>query len=92
MSEINEKVAYVKSQKQTRPHTCHWHNCDKQVPPAMWGCKKHWFALPKRLRNKIWAVYVPGQEATGTPSKEYLAVADEVDRWIAENWSEASGT
>jgi len=26
------------------------------VPPKMWGCKKHWFKLPKSLRDKIWSV------------------------------------
>jgi hypothetical protein len=36
-------------------HTCHWPDCRKEVPPAMWGCKQHWFALPKPLRDRIWA-------------------------------------
>jgi hypothetical protein len=50
----------------------------------MWGCKGHWFALPKRLRDRIWATYRRGQEITMTPSKEYLAAADDVQRWIRE--------
>ena len=79
------KADYVRRQPQTRPHTCHWPGCAKQVPPAMWGCKPHWFALPLALRNKVWAAYRPGQEATMTPSDAYLAVADEVDRWIREH-------
>ncbi len=87
MTKLNEKVNYVKSQGQTRPHTCHWPHCNNQVPPAMWGCRKHWFKLPKYLRNKIWAAYVPEQEVTMTPSKEYLDVSDEVEKWIAENWN-----
>ena len=41
-----------------------------------------WFLLPKRLRDKIWAAYKPGQEITMTPSAEYLAVAKEVQDWI----------
>lgn len=80
-----DKVAYVKSQTQTRNHTCHWPDCRVQVPPAMWGCKKHWFKLPIVLRHKIWKAYVPGQEITLTPSAEYLHVADEVNVWIANN-------
>ena len=43
----------------------------------------HWYALPKRLRDKIWATYRPGQEITKTPSVEYLAAAREVQDWIA---------
>lgn len=80
-----DKVEYVKAQTQTRNHTCHWPNCKVQVPPAMWGCNKHWFKLPVDLRNKIWKTYVPGQEITLTPSAEYLHVVDEVNIWIANN-------
>lgn len=80
---MNAKREYVRSQGQTRKHGCHWPGCDKQVPPAMWGCKAHWFALPKSLRDRIWLTYVPGQEATLTPSADYLEVAHEVQEWIA---------
>lgn len=79
---IGEKVRYVKSQGQTRNHHCHWPGCGKQVPPAMWGCKTHWYALPKRLRDRVWATYQIGQEVDGTPNREYLAVAREVQDWI----------
>lgn len=77
------KKQYVKAQPQTRAHTCHWPGCNRQVPPAMWGCKKHWFALPKYLRDRIWATYRPGQEKDLDVSREYLDVADEVQKWIA---------
>ncbi len=79
------KSEYVKAQGQTRFHTCHWLGCNKQCPPAMWGCKYHWFKLPLALRNKIWAAYVPGQEVTMTPSEKYLLAAEEVDQWIRDN-------
>jgi hypothetical protein len=81
---MNTKADYVRSQGQTRNHTCHWPGCTRQVPPAMWGCKPHWFTLPQDLRNRIWAAYVPGQEVNLTPSRAYLAVADEVERWCRE--------
>lgn len=79
------KADYVRRQGQTRNHHCHWPGCDAQVPPAMWGCKKHWFALPKALRDRVWRAYRPAQEVDGTPSDEYLAVADEVQAWIREH-------
>ena len=66
-------------------HLCHHPGCRVAVPPKMWGCRKHWFRLPKHLRDKIWATYVPGQEIRKDPSPEYLAVADEVQRWCLEN-------
>ena len=66
-------------------HTCHWPGCKRKTPPKMWGCRPHWYQLPKPLRDKVWAEYVPGQEITKTPTPEYLEVAEEVQRWIAEN-------
>lgn len=78
------KAAYVSRQGQTRKHTCHWPGCERQVPPAMWGCKPHWFQLPKHLRNKIWATYRPGQEIDGRPHWAYIDAAREVQEWIAQ--------
>lgn len=82
---IASKADYVNSQGQDRRHSCHWPGCDKQVSPAMWGCKPHWFKLPKNLRDRIWAAYVPGQEKRMNPSDEYLEVARAVQEWIREN-------
>ena len=65
-------------------HTCHWPGCETRVPTAMWGCKGHWFALPKRLRDRIWATYRRGQEVTKTPSPEYMEAAREVQDWIRQ--------
>lgn len=79
------KADYVRAAKQTRPHDCHWPGCGRRVPPAMWGCKAHWFTLPLALRNKIWAAYRPGQEESGEVSEDYFAVADEVQAWIASH-------
>lgn len=77
------KVDYVlKQRRNPSNHHCHWPGCDVAVPPAMWGCKRHWFTLPQYLRNKIWLTYVPGQEITKTPSAEYVAVAEEIQAWI----------
>jgi hypothetical protein len=80
-----KKADYVRSQSQTRDHTCHWPDCNQSVPPAMWGCRVHWYRLPKRLRDLIWATYEPGQEVDMTPSAEYLDAAREVQEWIRVN-------
>lgn len=82
---MTSKAAYVQTQGQTRAHHCHWPGCDRQVPPAMWGCKPHWFALPEELRTRIWQTFVPGQEVRGAPSVAYVAAAREVQTWIAEH-------
>lgn len=90
MATLKQKVAHVASAGQTRDHKCHWPDCNKQVPPAMWGCKRHWFRLPRPLRKKIWDAYRPGQEEDMAPNAAYLAVAREVQRWIAVNMRERS--
>lgn len=82
---MSSKADYVRAQTQTRNHTCHWPGCTQQVPPAMWGCTKHWYALPKVLRDKIWAAYRPGQEKTLTPSLAYLCIAREAEAWIHQH-------
>lgn len=79
---IKDKADYVRRASQTRNHTCHWPGCKLQVPPALWGCRTHWYTLPQSLRNRIWETYRPRQEITGTPSREYVAVAREVQEWI----------
>jgi len=82
------KVDYVKQQAKTNTitnHTCHWPGCTQSVPPAMWGCKRHWFMLPKNLRDKIWEAYKPGQEIKKNPTKKYIKVVQEVQKWIAAN-------
>jgi hypothetical protein len=82
---IGAKVAHVLRQGQTRNHECHWPGCKVQIPPAMWGCKAHWFKLPKVLRDAIWRSYRPGQEKDQRPSAEYLEAARAVQAWITAN-------
>lgn len=77
-----DKYQHVREAKQTRRHVCHWPGCGKQVPPAMWGCKAHWFRLPAPIRARIWATYRAGQEISLTPSAAYLDAAKDAEQWI----------
>lgn len=72
-------------------HHCHWSGCPIEVPPKMWGCPKHWFALPKHFRDRIWRAYRPGQEIDKKPSDEYITVAMEVRQWIKSQTSKPIG-
>lgn len=82
---IAEKVAHVRGAGQTREHHCHWPGCDERVPPAMWGCRKHWYKLPQDIRDRIWNAYAPGQENTMSPSQAYLEAARDAQEWIERN-------
>lgn len=85
MTSIGAKAAHVREARQTRRHGCHWPGCTVQVPPAMWGCKTHWFKLPQSIRNRIWRAYRVGQEQDGRPSREYVDAAQEAQEWIRAN-------
>ncbi len=66
-------------------HRCHWPDCELPVPPKMWGCRRHWFKLPKRIRDEIWRTYRPGQEIDKNPSSEYLEAAAAAREWALQN-------
>lgn len=77
------KVDYVLDAEQTRVHACHWPGCRRQVPPAMWGCRRHWEQLPKNIRDAIWRAFRPGQEKTGRVTEAYIQAARAAQNWIA---------
>ena len=64
-------------------HTCHAEGCAVAIPPRMFMCRAHWFALPKSYRDAIWATYRPGQERDKDPSLEYLSAAMAAVNYIA---------
>jgi hypothetical protein len=88
MASIGQKADHVRAriaEGKAGNHHCHWPGCDKKVPPAQWGCRKHWYMLPIGLRSKIWAAYRIGQESDKKPSDKYVGVARQVRSWIKEH-------
>lgn len=65
-------------------HTCHATACTVPVPPEMFMCKRHWFSLPKKLRDNIWRTYRPGQCDDMSPSEEYCLAAKECVEFLAK--------
>lgn len=65
-------------------HTCHATGCTKRVPPEMFACRAHWFALPKHLRDHIWLTYRAGQCDDWRISHAYAKAAREAVRYLAE--------
>lgn len=39
--------------------------------------------IPRDMQQRLWAVYVPGQEQRKDPTPEYLAVARELIEYVA---------
>jgi hypothetical protein len=63
-------------------HTCHATGCQTEVPPKLFMCRKHWFRLPKEMRDLVWENYVPGQEIRKDPTPEYLNIVQRCIRFI----------
>lgn len=82
---IARKVQHVRAARQTRDHDCHWPGCTEQVPPARWGCRKHWYMLPATIRGAIWDAYQRGQEETLEVSEAYVKAARAAQTWIRKN-------
>ena len=55
-------------------HVCHATGCNTKVPPKMLMCRRHWFMVPKPLRDAVWREYRPGQEIRKDPTDEYMDV------------------
>jgi hypothetical protein len=49
----------------------------------MLACRAHWYALPRRIRDRIWRAYRDGQEIDKQPSDEYSDAFDEAQAfWL----------
>lgn len=57
------------------PHTCHAIACEIPVKQEMFMCRRHWFMVPLKLRNRVWATYHDGQCDTLDPSSAYCQAA-----------------
>lgn len=57
------------------PHTCHAIACEVEVKPEMLMCRYHWFMVPLKLRNRVWANYCDGQCDTFAVSSAYCQAA-----------------
>ena len=64
-------------------HHCHATGCRVAVPPEMFMCRRHWFALPAAMRNDIYRTYRPGQCDDWHISHAYANAARAAVRFIA---------
>ncbi|WP_165072082.1 hypothetical protein [Paludisphaera rhizosphaerae] len=60
---------------------CRWPGCSKMVPVYKWGCRRHWYRLPKAIRDRIWANYRQGQETDLRITREYALADREAREW-----------
>ena len=59
-------------------HKCPWPGCGQRVPRHLWGCKPHWYRLPRELRDHLWAAY------RGDDLTEHAAALEAIDEYLAK--------
>jgi hypothetical protein len=42
-------------------HRCPAPGCPVQVPDEFFACSRHWYSLPKQLRDELWHAYAGGR-------------------------------
>lgn len=47
-------------------------------------CPRHWFMVPRELRDEVWRHYRRGQCDDKNPSKEWHAAADAAIAYVAK--------
>lgn len=50
----------------------------------MFACRRHWYTVPKPLRDALLRVYRPGQEIDKQPSAAYLVIQRRLVLYLAE--------
>lgn len=61
----------------SKVHLCTWPGCRRPIPLSEWGCKSHWFTLPKEIRDEIWQGY-----SRGKLSPEWIEANEKALTWI----------
>jgi hypothetical protein len=58
-------------------HKCHAVGCTTACQPEHLMCRRHWFMVPKSLRDEVWRTYQPGQcDLEPHPSEDWHRAAD----------------
>ena len=49
-------------------HECPGPGCEEQVDVTQLACRRHWYQVPKAIRNAVWREY---QQAPGSPAHRH---------------------
>jgi hypothetical protein len=60
------------------------------VPLSLWGCREHWYVLPRELRVNIVLTYARGIDDDTHPTPNYIEACRQAREWIAQHHPEAS--
>jgi len=49
--------------------------CGNQIDPSRLMCRRHWYRIPKQLRDQVWATWRSGQGALSCEHQEAVRIA-----------------
>ena len=58
--------------------------CKVDVASDMFACKRHWFSLPKYIRDEIWASYRDGIRKRTHPTKRWRMAAHNAMEYLRD--------
>lgn len=61
-------------------HRCPSPGCEERVPSGRYACRRHWFTIPKPLRDELWQAF----RTEGIFSEEYIAAAAACKEFLKE--------
>ena len=61
-------------------------DCSAQVPSERFACRRHWYALPQQIRNRIWATWKARLAARRHPTRQQHVDAHEAAKASAVAW------
>lgn len=65
-------------------HTCHAAECTQEIPRERLFCTRHWRMLPRRICQRVYQHYRPGQCDDWQITHEYAEAAREAVRFVAD--------
>jgi len=63
--------------------SCPIPGCGRQIDPSRLMCRRHWYTVPKELRDQVWATWRSGQAAFSREHRDAVSRAIAVVRAAA---------
>jgi hypothetical protein len=57
--------------------------CGEQIDASRLMCRRDWYAIPKPLRDRVWATWRSGREALGADHQEAVRLAIVVSKALS---------
>jgi hypothetical protein len=59
----------------SRSGRCPVPGCGEQIDPSRLMCRRDWYAIPRPLRDRVWATWRSGSDALGAEHQEAVRLA-----------------